>query len=278
MAALAWAGTSAPARAIASWPAWRLAVVVTVGFMALVGLLLPDVFLRGEVLSQADMMFEFYPWRSAAPAGYRSVDRPPLGDVPMMVYPFAVFTKARLAEWAFPLWTSAIGSGQPFLGTFQSALFSPFTWLVTVVPLPQAVNVIAVSRLLAGGLGMFLFIRAVGLSRWAAVFGGAAFLLNPFAVVWLEHPLAGVTPWLPWMLLAGNRLARERSPLTATAAWLAAVTALVLAGGHPHTGAFTAMLGGGYALAAAASSPRRMRAVPAAIASLGLGTALVAAR
>ena len=42
---------------------WRVSVVATVGFVAIVGLLLPDVFLRGEVLSQADMLFEFYPWR-----------------------------------------------------------------------------------------------------------------------------------------------------------------------------------------------------------------------
>ena len=153
-----------------------------------------------------------------------------------------------------------MNAGQPFFGTFQSALLSPFTLVSSLLPLPHATVVVAALRLLVGGVGMFVFLRAIGLSRWAATFGGTAFLLNPFTQVWLEHPPGAVPPWLPWMLLAGERLATaaRRGPAMAL---LALMTALVLTAGHPHTGLFVALLGGGYALMAALTSSReRLRA------------------
>nr|MCU0255815.1 YfhO family protein [Vicinamibacterales bacterium] len=125
--------------------------------------------------------------------------------------------------------------------------------------------------------GMLLFLRALGLSRWASAFGGVAWLLNPFSLVWLEHPLAGVPPWLPWMLLAAERLPSvPRHRRVRAAAWLAVATALVLGGGHPHTGLFVAALGAGYALVRAQRSGEGWRAVALAAAALALGAALVA--
>lgn len=277
-AAALWMASGRPGGAVAAWSTPRVAVLFACVALALVGLLLPDAIAHGRVLSQADMLFEFFPWRSHAPLDHRPFDRPPLGDVPMLVYPFAALTQARFWEGAFPLWTSAIAAGQPFFGTYQSALLSPFTWLLAVVPLPQATVVIAVARLLVAGVGMFLFLRAIRLSRWASTFGGVAYLLNPFSVVWLEHPLAGVPPWLPWMLLAAERVpaADGRHRRAWAVAALSLTTALVFVGGHPHTSLFVAALGAGYAVTRAWCSTDRRRAVPAALGALTLGAALTA--
>ena len=60
-------------------------------------------------------------------------------------------------------------------------------------------------------------------------------------------------------------------------ALLALMTALVLTAGHPHTGLFVALLGGGYALMAAlTSSSDRLRATIAAAIAMTLGIALTA--
>jgi hypothetical protein len=254
---------------------WRATLAFSIFGVFLIGLLLPDAWLKGYVLSQADMFFEAFPWRAHLPADYQAPLRAPLGDIPMMVYPFASFASSRWWMGVFPLWTNAMNAGQPFFGTFQSALLSPFTLVSTLVPLPHATVVVAGLRLLVGGIGMFLFLRAIGLSRWAATFGGTAFLLNPFSLVWLEHPPGAVPPWLPWMLLAGERLATatRRGPAMAV---LALATALVLTAGHPHTGLFVALLGGGYALMAALTSPDRLRATTAATVAMTLGIGLVA--
>ena len=279
VAALGWTATigvmaaasGAMTRRFATSPARRAAGAFLIGAIALVCLLFPEAITRGFVLSQADMLFDYQPWLGHLPEGYHHIERSPLNDVPMLAYPFAAFTQARWWEGVFPVWTSSISSGQPLLGTYQSALFSPFMALLLVMPLPRATVVIAMLRLLVGGLGMFVFLRTIGLSRWAAASGGVTFLLNPFSMVWLEHPLAGVPPWLPWMLVGAEMVATGR---VFGVAVLAVTTALVFTGGHPHLGLFIATLGGAYAVLRAVRSPRRGRALAETSVALAIGTAL----
>ena len=243
---------------------------------ALVSLLFVEAFTRGWVLGQPQMLEGYYPWRAALPAAWEPRPGPPLGDVPMLVYPFLAFVRERLLDGHLPLWTASLNGGQPFLAAYQAAVFSPLTWTALLVPLPQATVAIALLRLLVGGVGLFVFVRGLGLSRGAAVVAGTAYLLNPFSVIWLEHPPGGVPPWLPWMLHAATRAAEGRrfGP-----AGLAVTTALVLLGGHPHTGLFCAAFAAAWAVAAAASSADRglrVRRLIAIVAALALGAAVAA--
>ncbi len=242
----------------------------------LVALLFVEAFTRGWVLGQPQMLDAYYPWRALLPATWEPRPGAPLGDVPMLVYPFLAFTRERLLDGHLPLWTASLNGGQPFLGAYQAAVFSPLTWTALIVPLPQATVAIAVLRLLIGGLGLFVFVRGLGLSRGAALIAGTAYLLNPFSVIWLEHPPGGVPPWLPWMLHAATRAAEGRRFGPAS---LAVATALVLLGGHPHTGLFCAAFAAAWAIAAAASTADRrvrVRRIVAAGVALGLGAAIAA--
>ena len=241
----------------------------------LVGLLFVEAFTRGWVLGQPQMLEGYYPWRAALPVAWEPRPGPPFGDVPMLVYPFLAFVRERLLDFQLPLWTASLNGGQPFLAAYQAAVFSPLTWTALLVPLPQATIAIALLRLLVGGVGLFVFIRGLGLSRGAAFVAGTAYLLNPFSVIWLEHPPGGVPPWLPWMLHAATRAAEGRrfGP-----AGLALATALVLLGGHPHTGLFCAAFGAAWAIAAASTADRglRVRRMTAVVAALALGAAVAA--
>ena len=156
------------------------------------------------------MLEGYYPWRAALPAAWDPRPGPPFGDVPMLVYPFLAFVRERLLDGQLPLWTASLNGGQPFLAAYQAAVFSPLTWTALLVPLPHATVAIALLRLLVGGVGLFVFVRGLGLSRGAAFVAGTAYLLNPFSVIWLEHPPGGVPPWLPWMLHAATRAAEGR--------------------------------------------------------------------
>ncbi len=243
---------------------------------AVVALLFIEAFTRGWVFGQPQMLDAYHPWRAALPAAWEPRPGSPLGDVPMLVYPFLAFTRERLLDGDLPLWTASLNAGQPFLAAYQAAVFSPLTWTALLVPLPQATVAIAVLRLLVGGVGLFVFVRGLGLSRGAAIVAGTANLMNTYIANWLEHPPGGVPPWLPWMLHAATRAAdgRRYGP-----AGLALATALVLLGGHPHTGLFCAAFAAAWGIAAAAAHADRgvrWRRLVAVTGALALGAALAA--
>jgi SAM-dependent methyltransferase len=239
-----------------------------------VAVMFSDAWRHGWVLSQAGLLYQFAPWSLHAPPGPRPPANPLLGDVPMVFYPFLAHTVDSLRQGHIPLWTTAIFSGHPFFASFQSALLSPFTLLALVAPLPEATVIIAVARLLVGGIGMFVFVRALGLGRRAATFAGLACLLNPFSVVWLEHPVSAVSAWLPWVLWAVERSVQR--PGAGRAAVLSAVSALALLAGHPETCLKVFLLAGAWGLCRAVTSSHRWRALLTLAAGSALGVAATA--
>lgn len=211
---------------------------------ALLAFLFRDALLYGHVLGQADYLFAFPPWDSLRPLGHR-IGNPLMGDIPTVFFPFLLHARTAVLNGEFPLWISGMGAGQPFFGAFQSAVLSPFTALAFVLPFPGGLTAVAAARLLVGGVGMYLFLRAMPLGQPAAVVGALAYLLNPFAIVWLEHPVSAVSAWLPWLLL-GVELTVSRSSRRSVAG-LAVIVALTLLSGHPETAFKMFMLTGAYA-------------------------------
>jgi hypothetical protein len=208
--------------------------------------LLPGAFLRGEVLGQAGLLSGYEPWKSHAP---EPVPANPLLTDPVLVFsPLLTHTVESVRAGRLPVWNRTLYGGQPFLASFQTALFSPFTAIAFVVPLPWATVWMGLAPLLVGGVGMWLFLRGLGLGTAAAWFGGLAYLINTFAWVWLEHPLPAVACWLPWVLRATDRLVARGTG--AAFGSLAVVVALVILAGHPETAAKVLMLAAAYAAAA----------------------------
>jgi hypothetical protein len=254
---------------------WRARSRVFLGLaVLLVAALFEEALTKGYVLSQADILFRFPPWSMHRLDGWLQPGNPLLADVPMQFYPFLVHAAEAVRNLDLPLWTTSIYGGHPFLASFQSAVFSPFTLLAYVVPLPFATVPVNAARLLVGGLGMFVFIRSLGLSWPAATFAGIAYLLNPFSIVWLEHPHAAAAAWLPWVLWATHRAVvcgRGRD-----AALLAACMAMLLLAGHPETAFKVVMLTAPYGLLQAYRARNRWRALLNLCLGGGLGVLLSA--
>lgn len=248
---------------------------IVLWFCALAAVLLAFVFrdawLHGYVLGQADFLFSYLPWQSYRPAGWR-VGNPLMGDPPMVFYPFLFHARDEILRGHFPLWASGIGGGQPFFAAMQTAVLSPFTLLDYVLPFPASLTADAATRLFVGGLGMVFFLRALPLSPAAAIFGGVAYLLNPFSIVWLEHPLAAVAAWLPWMLLGVDSCARRFDRRSICG--LALVTVAMLFSGHPETAFKVLLLAGPYALFRGWSAGTPVRSIGAVAAAIGLGALL----
>ena len=230
-------------------------------FLLSVGLVIAlfgiDIF-KGHVLSQPDILYPLFPWRAYAPDDFVRPGNPLLSDIPRQVLPFLVHARNEVLNGSLPLWNNAMASGQPFFAMFLLSIFSPFTAIVYVVPPPQALVVIAMAILLVGGLGMFVFVRSLGL-RWpAATFAGIAWLLNPFSVMWVEHyNLASNAAWLPWALWATDRAAIRGGARNAVP--LAGAVALILITGHPETAFKCLLLSGSYGLVRLLATERRWR-------------------
>jgi hypothetical protein len=206
----------------------------------------------GRVLSQTDILLRFSPWAESVPPGAAATNgqRPGnllLGDIPLYFYPSLQLTRDSLLAFRLPVWNPAMYGGQPFLASYQTGVLSPFVVLSVLLPPADALLAHAVVRLLVGGVGMFLFLRGLGLASAAVWFGALTFLLNPFTVVWLEHPPSAVSCWLPWLLWSVDRHRRDSGP--GNVALLAALTASTLLAGHPETAFKVLLMTGAYALA-----------------------------
>ena len=164
----------------------------------------------------------------------------------MQFFPWGVHARDAILSGRVPLWNSASAAGEPLLAVPHAQVLSPFSLLLYVLPFPASLTFIAVARLVVGGVGMFVYLRRLSLSVVGAAFGGFAYLLNPFSIVWLEHPQASVAAWLPWTLLAAESCAVR--PTSRTAALVASVVALAFLSGHPETFQNIALLTAAYVM------------------------------
>ncbi len=230
------AGTSRSRRlgplATAGW--WRRHPALVA---ALIYALLSIVFagqglLPGRTLSNADMLWSTTPWTASVPEGVRfGGSNFELADATAVFLPFYEHTKDVLP--GTPLWNPHVMGGRPFLANAQSAIFSPFTVPVYLLPTWKALGVIAILKLLVAAFGTFLLGRALGMRFGGALLAGVVYAFGTFFVAWLAWPLTNVFPLLPWLLLLSEQVVRRPGPLPV--AGLGALVALAFFGGHPET-------------------------------------------
>ncbi|MCX6179947.1 MAG: hypothetical protein NT163_11405 [Chlorobiales bacterium] len=112
------------------------------------------------------------------------------------------------ATGVYPLWQPWIFSGMPTVEAFSylSGLYFPnvfFNFFHTDALFLQLLH------LAFAGFGVFLFLREYRLTKIAAFFGGAVFMLNPYMTAMLVHGHGSqlmTAAYIPWMLWATLRL------------------------------------------------------------------------
>jgi hypothetical protein len=193
--------------------------------------------LPGKTLSNSDALWFEPPWVGVKPAGLERPSNPELGDAPRHIQPFL-----REVADAVPdvqLWNPNIQAGRPFQANSQSAVFSLYNLPAYVLPFWTALGWIAALKLWVASFGTFLLARALGVSFAGALLAGLVFALNLKMVTWLSYPAMSVWTFIPWLLLATDRLVRR--PDAPAIGALAAVVAVQFLAGHAES-SFQALL------------------------------------
>jgi hypothetical protein len=242
-------------------------MLALLGFVVLVAIFMWTPLTRGGYYSPADVLQRVDILRvdkTHEPANGQ------LDDPVNEIQPWLEWSRDQLRSGDLPVWNPYNGAGEPVIGNYQSAVFSPFSLPFYILPFRVALLVSAIAKLLTGGIGTFAFLRRVGRTTGAAVVGGVAYAFAGYQVLWLQWPLAATAVLLPVLLLCVEAVVGAESRVAAGKAAIALglLTAAVIFAGHPETLFFVLAVAGGYA-ALRLVVTRRAR-VPVAAAKAGL--------
>ncbi len=270
------------------WPA--------AGALALAALLLV-----GEALLPGRLFLPLHPadfpdWRAGADArGLHAHPHPDwcMSDVLHLLAPGLAVNQRAAAEGRLPLWDDGQALGVPHLHQVHYAVLYPPAGLPLALGW-SGLAWMALLHLLAAGLGMLLYLDALGRSRTASLLGALAFLGSAWLTARLHSfPVAGAAVWLPWVLWGLERASQAavpdgappgthapRSPARRYLAAAALALALSLLAGFPQVSLWILALAGVFELLRVGSALRHGRLwagnLARAAAALLLGLALAA--
>lgn len=180
----------------------------------------------GKVLFWGTAGLQFIPWRFAA---YQMFD-----------------------QGVLPLWNALNGMGAPLIANYQSALFYPPAYfLYGVYQFAGAAGLAFGFTLLVplhlgwGAFGVAKLLEQLGFNQRAEILGGLAFGLGGYLVArssFYSMIWAGV--WLPWLILAVERMISLRGCCTRLGRMLPAslVLAMQLLAGHAQLAFYSVLL------------------------------------
>ena len=190
-------------------------------------LLLGPGLLQGSVLFWGTPLLQFIPWRT--------------------------FALEALRGGHLPLWNPLVGMGAPLLANYQSAVFylpNALHWILE----PAAASTLLVAlHLVWASLGMARLARRLAMNALGQAVAGAAFGLSGYLVACAGFfSINAAAAWLPWIILAGDRLVADHPAAAGARSRWAAVLMLALAlalqwtAGHAQTAWYTLVLLGAW--------------------------------
>jgi len=150
-------------------------------------------------------------------------------------YPFRYFVNKSLQAGQLPLWNPLLNCGTPFHAEGEGAIFYPLNLLLSHFSASAALTLSALIHLAGAGCFLFLFLRRIGLGRFAACLGGVVFVLSSdptsrlFAGHYANLPNLALFPALLW---AWEAWRRDRRVIFLTSA--AFLYGCLILAGHPQ--------------------------------------------
>jgi hypothetical protein len=161
-------------------------------------------------------------------------------DFGVLAYPTVFYHREAFWHGQLPLWNPLSDCGVPFLAQWGTMVLYPGALIYLLLPLPWSLNFFCLAHLWLAGFGMYVLARRWTGHHLAAALAGMAFVFNGVTQSCLLWPnYAAALGWMPWVVAACERAAREGGRATAVAA---IVSALQLLAGVPELAAMTWLL------------------------------------
>ena len=148
-----------------------------------------------------------------------------------------------------PLWSDAILSVYPFFADPLSGLYYPPGWIAYLFAQPLGFNLTLVLHLLFAGVGMYLFLREIGIHHFAALCGALLFESLPkiSGHIGQGHiTLIYAVCWTPLLMLFAARIIHQRKKLKY--AWLSGIILGVIFLADPRWAPFAGLFWLGFLL------------------------------
>jgi len=195
----------------------------------------------GMVPLNADWLVSaFHPWKDlgyhVAPYAFNNDTDPVL-----YAYPIKYVTIEIMKKGSLPLWDPYILCGCPLWGGTICTPLNPLNLVFFIFSFIKAWGIFLMLQFAVAGLGMYLFVREVGIGRPGAVIAGIAYMLNISFVVWYQTiGYLGPYAWLPLALFGIEKTLKTKSMLVSC--WCGLAVALSFWSGMTQIAVYCAFM------------------------------------
>jgi hypothetical protein len=131
-------------------------------------------------------MREFEPWKSTLTRVDLDRNESFADDPTTQSYPWTHYAHEQMHEGDFPLWNMRMFSGTPFTANRLTGLYNPLVLIPAyLLPTIPALTAMYFMHYVMAAWFMYLFLKSMGISRSAACFGAAAFILQGSYIPWM---------------------------------------------------------------------------------------------
>ncbi len=147
-------------------------------------------FFKGKYLFPGSFIVSQYePWKSEMGQGEAPtiVHKPLADDVFRQLYPMKKLAAEAFSKFQLPLWNPYNGAGQPLLATMHPGYLNPFSLILSLFPNGFGWTLYVFLQVPMLLIGMFLYMRILGVSRFGALISSMVLSLSGFVTVRLVY-------------------------------------------------------------------------------------------
>lgn len=158
-----------------------------------------------KAFAPLDLVYSYKPWSEHKQVSYQNFQQI---DEPTLFIPWRFYNYQELRKCRFPLYNPYEYGGLPFFANDQSGVLSPYNLISLFFDFQTGFLMIALFKLFAAALGMYLFLNLFSLNKPSLIIGSIAYTFSALMITWLYHPVSSVVSLIPWFFWASERLSR----------------------------------------------------------------------